>query len=55
MTYEDVQLMIDGDPAMTARFRHILPEIQKINTLAILFRRRGRSAAPSISIFPSPC
>jgi len=40
MTYEDVQLMIDGDPAMTARYRHILPEIQKINTLAIILQKK---------------
>jgi ribonuclease R len=54
MTYEDVQLMIDGDPAMTARFRHILPEVQKINTLAIILQKRRQERGAIDFDLPEP-
>jgi ribonuclease R len=54
MTYEDVQLMIDGDPAMTARFRHILPEIQKINTLAIILQKKRQERGAIDFDLPEP-
>jgi ribonuclease R len=54
MTYEDVQLMIDGDPALTARFRHILPEIQKINTLAIILQKKRQERGAIDFDLPEP-
>jgi ribonuclease R len=54
MTYEDVQLMIDGDPAMTARFRHILPEIQKVNTLAIILQKKRQERGAIDFDLPEP-
>jgi ribonuclease R len=54
MTYEDVQLMIDGDPAMIARFRHILPEIQKINTLAIILQKKRQERGAIDFDLPEP-
>jgi ribonuclease R len=54
MTYEDVQLMIDGDPAMTARYRHILPEIQKINTLAIILQKKRQERGAIDFDLPEP-
>jgi len=54
MTYEDVQLMIDGDPAMTARFRHILPEIQKINKLAIILQKKRQERGAIDFDLPEP-
>ena len=40
MTYEDVQKMIDGDPAYIERFDHIQPEVRKINQLAKILQKR---------------
>jgi ribonuclease R len=54
MTYEDVQLMIDGDPAMTARFRHILPEIKKINALAIILQKKRQDRGAIDFDLPEP-
>jgi len=54
MTYEDVQLMIDGDPAVIARFRHILPEIRKINTLAIILQKKRQERGAIDFDLPEP-
>jgi len=54
MTYEDVQLMIDGDPAMTARFRHILPEIEKINKLAKILQKKRQERGAIDFDLPEP-
>jgi ribonuclease R len=54
MTYEDAQLMIDGDPAMTARYRHIVPEIQKINTLAIILQKKRQERGAIDFDLPEP-
>jgi ribonuclease R len=54
MTYEDVQLMIDGDPAMTARIRHILPEIKKINALAIILQKKRQDRGAIDFDLPEP-
>jgi ribonuclease R len=54
MTYEDVQRMIDGDAAMIARFRHILPEIQKINTLAIILQKKRQERGAIDFDLPEP-
>jgi ribonuclease R len=54
MTYEDVQLMIDGDLAMTARFRHIVPEIQRINTLAIILQKKRQERGAIDFDLPEP-
>jgi ribonuclease R len=54
MTYEDVQKMIDGDPAYIARFAHIQPEVRKINQLArILQKRRMEGGAIDFDL-PEP-
>jgi len=54
MTYEDVQLMIDGDAEVTDRFRHILPEIQKINKLALLVQRKRQERGAIDFDLPEP-
>jgi len=54
MTYEDVQLMIDDDPASTARFRHIQPEIQKINKLATLLQKKRQERGAIDFDLPEP-
>jgi len=54
MTYEDVQLMIDGDPATTAKFRHILPEIQRINKLAIILQKKRQDRGAIDFDLPEP-
>jgi ribonuclease R len=54
MTYDDVQRIIDGDKAQSARYASILPEIRKIETLArILRRRRQKSGAIDFDL-PEP-
>jgi len=54
MTYEDVQLMIDGDAEITERFRHIQPEIQKINKLALLIQRKRQERGAIDFDLPEP-
>ena len=54
MTYEDVQLMIDGDAEVTERFRHILPEIQKINKLALLVQKKRQERGAIDFDLPEP-
>ena len=54
MTYDDVQKIIDGDKALSARYESILPEIRKIESLArILQRQRQRSGAIDFDL-PEP-
>jgi ribonuclease R len=54
MTYDDVQKIIDGDEALTARYSAILPEIRKIDRLArILQKRREESGAIDFDL-PEP-
>ena len=40
MTYEDVQKIIDGDRRIDRAMPHVLPEIQKIDTLAEILQQR---------------
>jgi ribonuclease R len=54
MTYEDVQLMIDGDADVTERFRHILPEIGKINKLALLVQTKRQERGAIDFDLPEP-
>src|SRR6185295_9234652 len=54
MTYEDVQKMIDGDPELTARFGHILPQIQTINTLAIVLQKKRQERGAIDFDLPEP-
>ena len=53
MTYEDVQLMIDGDPAMIARYRHIMV-LFEINKLRSIRRSRNfcRTRIRKLSVNP---
>lgn len=54
MTYDDVQKIIDGDAALSARYDFILPEIRKIDRLArILQKRRVESGAIDFDL-PEP-
>jgi ribonuclease R len=54
MTYDDVQKIIDGDEALTARYSAILPEIRKIDRLArILQKRREENGAIDFDL-PEP-
>jgi len=54
MTYEEVQKIIDGEPSLTERFRHILPEIERINQLAhVLQKKRQQRGAIDFDL-PEP-
>jgi len=54
MTYEDVQKMIDGDPALSARFAHILPEVRKINRLALVLQKKRQERGAIDFDLPEP-
>jgi ribonuclease R len=54
MTYEDVQKMIDGDASLTARFAHILPEVRKINKLALILQKKRQERGAIDFDLPEP-
>jgi ribonuclease R len=54
MNYDDVQKIIDGDARVSARYEHILPEIDKFEKLArILQSRRAQRGAIDFDL-PEP-
>jgi len=54
MTYEDVQRMIDNDPALSARFAHVQPEILKVNRLALILQRSRQESGAIDFDLPEP-
>jgi ribonuclease R len=40
LTYQEAQGMVDGDPALAARFRELLPLVRRMDELAKLMRQR---------------
>jgi len=54
MNYDDVQKIIDGDVALTQRYTHILPEIQKIDRLAHILQRRRQERGSIDFDLPEP-
>jgi ribonuclease R len=54
MTYEDAQLLIDGNSQTSERFRHILPEIQRINKLALLLQKKRQERGAIDFDLPEP-
>jgi ribonuclease R len=54
MTYDDVQRIMDGDPQLSLRYEHIVPEIRKLEQLArILQERRQQNGAIDFDL-PEP-
>ncbi|HEX5000641.1 MAG TPA: ribonuclease R [Terriglobia bacterium] len=54
MTYDDVQKIIDGDAALSARYAAILPDIQRIGHLARILQRRRQATGTIDFDLPEP-
>ncbi len=54
MTYEDVQKILDGDPAMTARYRAHPSRDSKINTLANIVQKKRQERGAIDFDLPEP-
>jgi ribonuclease R len=54
MNYDDVQKIIDGDAPLRARYHDILPEIQKIERVALILQRRRHERGAIDFDLPEP-
>jgi ribonuclease R len=54
MNYDDVQKILDGDKTLTHRYGPILPEIQKIERLARILRKRRQESGAIDFDLPEP-